>query len=243
LKGNTRHVQLVCQHKRIVIARQGMSEDIKLKLWTMLDILCCSIYVNVFVHKFLLQLHKQRLGSLITTLKLGRTTNSNYTSTEKWLELLYLHNIQEGRIKKINILGHIWVFYSAMDYGELNDKDTCIVENLYKGLFPKLFDEWFTKRYISLISTNTTINFHFLLKQRLNTLWKEIKELVKAKFIGIHRIANSIAKNFESDFRVKYYLSRNKIKDYRKIYEDHKNKKNPSKTATMKRKNPTSTHT
>jgi len=180
---------------------------------------------------------------LITTLKLGRTTNSNYTSTEKWLELLYLHNIQEGRIKKINILGHIWVFYSAMDYGELNDKDTCIVENLYKGLFPKLFDEWFTKRYISLISTNTTINFHFLLKQRLNTLWKEIKELVKAKFIGIHRIANSIAKNFESDFRVKYYLSRNKIKDYRKIYEDHKNKKNPSKTATMKRKNPTSTHT
>jgi len=93
----------------------------------------------------------------------------------------------------VNILGHIWGFNSVLKDGEMEYKDCCIVDSMYMGIIPHAFDSRFTDRYRNIIAGRSSACFSFYVSKRLDKLWNDIKELVKARFIGIHRVANSIS--------------------------------------------------
>jgi len=227
LKGNTRHAHLHCQHNRITTVRDGISKDIEDQLWIFVDRLDSVIDPEKFIFEVntqLLLLRQRNLGCLDTTIR-----QHNYLNLDEWLNFLHIDSVREGRRRRVNILSHIWGFQSALCDGELADKNSCIVDNMYTGLLPKTFDKWIINRYTLLVKKDVTIGFQHNLQQQLDSSWNIIKELVRARFIGIHRVINNISKTFATDFRKQHNLTSTHIKQLKHDLQHSKKASIPNK--------------
>ena len=225
LKGNRRHVCFFCKEERIKKFRDGMDDEIEmtcryfLKLFNLCGSPTTSLSVLYKVQELLLDLQRSNIGRLrppVTPIK-------NYLPIKEWC---IFFDIEEKDINHklldINILSHILGFGSALGDGELADNCLGVVDCIHTGAIPSSYEDLMLNEICNATTKWRKDDVNICLKDKMLQMWKDIKELVRMKFKGIHKICSVVSKDKEDTFKKSYKLSR---KDLISTRDDLKSKK------------------
>jgi len=150
LKGNSRHLQLFCEHEDIKKLRDNISSDMEFKLWHFLELVKIGedpINLLTQLNLFLIEINNPNERDSPVPYKYKH----NYISLSDSLKIRNLDNILEGRRKQIIILCYIWGFNTALQDGELCNNEVTPMEQMYTGVIAKPLEEWM-KHKIKVLS-------------------------------------------------------------------------------------------
>jgi len=239
LKGNRRHLDFFCGNVFIAGFRKGMNILIEENLWLILDNFGSKDDQFNFIasiNECLLSLRDSHEGRLET----NDICINNYLHMNQWLNFFEAKQITDCRNTNKFILLHIFGFGTALGDGELEVKNLGIVDCMHMGIIPRAFNDMISK-YIRM-ACNKLMNKEARvgLEKTLEGIWSDARELVKGKFIGLHRIVGGISKEVEKTFKRKYNLD---IKKLRLRREELKNLKKESNSGNKKPQSDTCTNT
>ena len=213
-KGNRYHAALFCEEPKLLKYRNNMTMLLEQRLHSFVRLIGTTQNVgaaNIFLNEI-----EQTLSSLHSTSAITGSINSmedKYWNRNRWMEEENMHSMEELLNSEIPIYGMIFGFNPISERIYTSDKDLtpalCIplgitnssVETQIKLMIRNL------KRVHADKSTCKQIELQYW------NCWKEIKEIVTARMVGIHRIIGNVSHDFESMFRKKYNLDVNTFKE------------------------------
>ena len=224
-KGNRSHAMLNCTHPYLSSFRKKMSNIIEQQLKVLL--LNLQKYTdNQYVTDALLEVEKE--CHFLQESNLGRNgkvyhKEFSYISSK---ELLKKHDIQsciEGLKVKGKFCSEIMGIKRQQVSTNKLDKHLGILDAYWLGMVPLRVDQAMTSSFSPFELLRFTGNMATCkaFSNELKKSWNTIKDLLKAKAIGLHRIIGGLSKQKEESYKEKYHLSKG---TYREINEERKKK-------------------
>jgi len=220
--GNRRHAMLTCNHPQLQKFRRKMTNLIEQKLRMLFNLLkghTNKKYLLDLIHnieKECIQLQNTHIGH--TSSKTKHSTRHGYVSLTELQKKYDLSHIFDG----FQANGHLFCseIMGIVDQAPampINDMDIHILDAYWLGLTPSSMD-----RLIQRASSSKNL-FAFTPNKAacsaasadLLSTWNEVKDLLMAKAIGLHRIIGSISKEKEKNMRVKHNLNKGTYKELR----------------------------
>jgi len=227
LKGNRRHACFFCKNSKLKDFRDSMDEEIEntcrkfLKLFDLCGSSITSDEILIKIQNLLLRIQGNNTGRL----KSVNPSVTNYLSIQGWCSFFDIDRKDiRHKLLDINIHSHIFGFGTALGDGELSDDTLGVVDCIHTGAFPKDYDKLIESEIKKATIEWRGDDSSICLKEKLTSLWKDIKNLVLMKFKGIHNICNTISKEMESNFKKLYNLNRRNLIETRSDLISNKRK-------------------
>ena len=192
-----------------------------LKLFDLCGSSITSDEILIKIQNLLLRIQGNNTGRL----KSVNPAATNYLSIQGWCAFFDIDRKDiRHKLLDINIHSHIFGFGTALGDGELSDDILGVVDCIHTGAFPKDYDQLIESEIKKATIEWRGDDSSICLKEKLTSLWKDIKNLVLMKFKGIHNICNTISKEMESNFKKLYNLNRRNLIETRSDLISNKRK-------------------
>ena len=215
--GNRRHAMVYCKHPDLAKFREKMSNLIEQKLKNFFVVL--GRYTNTDnMENLFTQIEKECLwlkdSNIGKVKKTSPTTKFNYASISNLKEKYNLRNSREGCTTKGRFCSEMMGILEQPNACGILDKDLCILDAFWLGLIPtnleKVIISNINRGYLSQFTPMQTACI--AMESDLKSMWMEIKDLIMAKAIGLHRIIGSISKSKEKEYRETFNLDKGTYK-------------------------------
>jgi len=219
--GNRRHAMIYCKHPDLAQFRTKMTNLIEQKLKNFFVIFGQHTnkanIADLFskIENTCLWLKNSTLGKVKQA---SPTTKFNYASINDLQGKYDIQKSHEGCTTKGNFCSELLGVLEQPNAITTPDKDLCILDAFWLGLIPSKLDVLISnninrKRISEFIPLQTAC---IAMETELKDMWEEIKELIMAKAIGLHRIIGSISKNIEKSYREEFQLDKGTYKALRR---------------------------
>ena len=128
----------------------------------------------------------------------------NYLTTDAWHQHLRLNSVWEGIRSGVTVLAYIFGFQIALPDSDLNHNITDVVDAIHMGLIPIRLDTAVLHSINTLQQRFSTHSAPSTAGATATQLWDQIKDLIKARAIGIHRLITSENKTFRKLIITRY---------------------------------------
>jgi len=218
-EGNRNHLFLQCQHPHIASFREKMTNLIEQKLRFFLSQIQNATDKNFFIS--LLKKLETECSSLQATSLLTKPTRNNvqkrftYVKLDDLMEKYEINNLQEGFSVSNPFFSEALGILPQSIAKNVTDENLKVLDVFWLGLIPASFDHIITSHCNSsnLFLFTPNITACKALSNECLSTWREIKDLIMAKAIGIHRIVGTISKEKEKAYRKKYKLAKGTYRD------------------------------
>jgi len=241
-KGNRNHVFLFCSNPKIISFKTRLTNltEAKLKLF-FLDLGKATNFENVvtgirMIEQEFLDLQNIQIGRLT---KLPAGLNTRYLlSIQSILEKENCSSIKVAtESSKFSFFSKIFGLNPFTNGKEVTDETLGLLDSPWLGLIPLSIDKIMmnlcTAIKIFIPHHQTAESISIMLQQS----WKEIKNLIMGKAIGIHRVIGSTGKQFEKDWKKEFSIDTNSIIKIKKEIKSHMTNHSPLlKFSRVKRK-------
>ena len=220
-KGNRNHAILSCEHQNLKEFRIKSSNLIESKLRNLFhNIQQSTNHDNVIrclhtIEKEFLQHQLNQTGRLC---KMQKSTNTRYLPTKLILERESCESIGIAmNSRTFNFLSEVFGLYPMHNGSSIvRDEQIGIIDCPWLGLIPTFLDNILlqlcrsTRKFIPHKETADII------EEDLIHSWKEIKELIMAKAIAIHRIIGSTGTKLEKEWKKNFNIDIDSFKEIKK---------------------------
>jgi len=211
-EGNRNHLFLQCQQPEIASFRSKMTNLLEQKIRFFLKQIQKATD-NQFLENLIKQLELECLNlqsrSLLSE-KPNKVTQKRFTyiKINELLKKYEISNLQEGFKVQGPLFSEVFGIRPQPIATNTKDEDLKILDVFWLGLTPTSIDRILKSNCSSLQFFNYCPDMTSCkaFSQECLSTWKEIKELIMAKAIGIHRIIGAISKEKEKNYRKKYKL-------------------------------------
>ena len=252
-RGNRRHFTHFCTNEKIQKFRNDINDWIEnnlRKIWNNIGELRGKKEAILFlsnINKLLRSKELQDEGKLEQDMpdlppgNVNTITAPNYLTMKNWCKLLRIDNIEDGIQKKVNILQCILGFRTALPDGAIEEGNMGATDAIGLGIIPKALQNNI-KSFLKATKINDRIlaNSHTEVNMKI---WYRIRDILKGRGIGIHRITSTLTKEREKNLRIKFDIPSKKEckRNFEKLQADLLSKENEelSKLYTKTCKGPT----
>jgi len=231
-KGNRYHATLFCGEPKLekfrdnmtMLLEQRLDQFVKLIRRTQNDKAADSFLDDI---EFTLQ--KLHASQQITKDTVGLSTS--YWNRKKWMEEEQMHSMEELLNSSIPIYSLVFGFQPASEQAYSSDRELTPAMCIPLGIPSKMVE-----KQIKALSRNLA-NFCLdkterkRIEEQYWNCWKEVKEIVEARMVGLHRIIGNVSHEFEAMFRKKYNLDQNTFKEG--VSKNSSNSDNMTRTCTV----------
>jgi len=240
-KGNRNHAFLFCSNPKISSFRTRLINltEAKLKLF-FLDLRKATNYDNVenglkMIEGAFLDLQEKQTGRLKN---LPIVLNNRYISIQNILAREKCNSIRAAtESPNFNFMSEIFGLTPVLNGTEITDESLGLVDCPWLGLTPISIDKIMLNLCTNINAfidhSRTAENLSIMLQQS----WREIKNLIMGKAIGIHRVIGSTGKQFEKDWKKEFGIDINSIAKIKSEIRAHLSETQPPfKFSRTKRK-------
>jgi len=228
-EGNRNHLFLQCQHPDLNSFRTKMTNIIEQKLRvSLLQIQRATD--NSFIIKLLENLESECLNLQSKNLfnnKPNKVTQKRFTyiKIEELLQKYEITNLQEGFHVQGPFFSEAFGILPQSIAKNIKDENLKLIDVFWLGLTPITIDRIMKSNcnHLQFLQYSPDMALCKAFSDDCLSTWKEIKELLMAKAIGIHRIISTISKEKEKSYRKKYNLIKGTYMD--PIYREEMNRK------------------
>jgi len=215
-KGNRNHIFLQCNNPEITHFKTRVTNLIEAKFHLFFLELCkATNEINMEecikkIEKTFLNLQDMQVGRLS---KIPVHLNHRYISISNILCREGLQTMKEAinNRKSFNFFSELFGLSPSLNGTEIKDEEIGLVDCPWLGLTSTQVDsimESTCDGVNKFISHEGTAN---ALSQYLHQSWKEIKNLIMGKAIGIHRLIGSIGSKLEKEWKKEFHIDTNTI--------------------------------
>ena len=218
-EGNRNHLFLQCQHPDLKSYRTKMTNLVEQKIRYLLRQIQMATD-NEFVKSLLERLEKECFNLQSKNL-LNKKSNKmtpkriTYIGLGELLNKYEITDIQEGFHIKDSFFSELFGIKPQSITENIKDENLKILDVLWMGLTPTSLDNILKSHcgYSRFLNYSPDVASCKALANECLSTWTEIKELIMAKAIGIHRIIGVISKNKEKIYRKTYNLTKGTCMD------------------------------
>ena len=228
-EGNRNHLFLQCQHPDLQSFRTKMTNIIEQKLRILL-LQIRRATDNSFIIKLLENLENECLNLQLKTLfnnKPNKVLQKGFTyiKIEELLQKYEITNLQEGFHVQGPFFSEAFGILPQSIAKNIKDENLKLIDVFWLGLTPITIDRIMKSNcsHLQFLQYSPDVASCKAFSNDCLSTWTEIKELLMAKAIGIHRIISTISKEKEKSYRKKYNLIKGTYMD--PIYREDMNRK------------------
>ena len=226
IKENRLHHFFFCKHKHILKIRNDMDTILEDTFRKMLECYT-ALHGDISTRRLLLAVEETFLK--LQTSNTGRLRNlpdhiNPYRSLESWRKHLktasWEQAYSEGKLKLIDIFNCRPHFSDS----SMSDEFLGTAEGMFLGLIPRSLNNLMTDKLQSE-HVNVSMPRQLILtcQSQQTKAWDEIKELLIAKSVSLHRILNQTTSLQTTTWKTQYELQESSFRDYKECIKSNKN--------------------